>query len=78
MRTRRLYSPPPFDMIQEAVQGDPTEIAAILRYYERYMITLSLRSSRDNNGDIQMIPDPEILNRMESRLIDRIIKFKIY
>ena len=78
MRTKQIYKPPPFAMIQSAVQGDITEIEAILRYYERYMTALSLRPCRDINNNISMEVDPEILRRMESRLIDRILKFKIF
>lgn len=78
MCSKRFYSPPPFDRIQAAVQGDYAEIEAIMRHYERYMIALSLRPCQDKDGDVNMKIDPEILRRMESKLIDRILKFKIY
>ena len=78
MRTKQAYKPPPFDVIRAAVQGDVTEIDAILRHYERYMTALSLRPCRDISNNISMEVDPEILRRMESRLIDRILKFKIF
>jgi len=78
MLIKRLYNPPPFDMISSAAQGSIVEIGAVLRHYKRYMTALSLRPFRDKNGNIKLESDTEILYRMESRLIERILKFKFF
>jgi len=78
VKTKRKYPLIPFDVIQSAVAGDSTRIKAVLQHYERYIIKLSLRPCRNNNGEIHMTVDPEVLCRVKSKLIAKILKFKIY
>ena len=77
MRKKRLYNPPSFDTIQAAVHEDTEKIEEILKHYERYIIRLSLRPCRNNNGEIHMTVDPEVMCRVKSKLIAKILKFKI-
>ena len=77
MNVKRSYNPPLFDTIQAAVQGSPIEMNAILRHYERYMIALSLRPFRDQENGVRMTVDPEMLCRLQSSLMNKILKFKI-
>jgi len=80
MRRKQSYKPPSFDTIQAAVHEDSEKIEEILKHYERYMLSLSLslRPCRNNNGEIHMTVDPEVMCRVKSKLIAKILKFKIY
>ena len=78
MRKKQLYKPPSFDTIQAAVHEDSEKIEEILKHYERYMLSLSLRPCRNNDGEIHMTVDPDVLCRVKSKLIAKILKFKIY
>ena len=78
MKTKSKYPLLSFDVIQSAVNGDSTDIKVVLHHYERYVIKLSMRPCRDENGTTNMTVDPELFNRMQGRLMDRIMKFKIY
>ena len=77
MKTKSKYPLLSFDVIQSAVNGDSTDIKAVLHHYERYISKLSMRPCRDENGTTMTV-DPELFNRMQDRLMDRILKFKIY
>jgi len=78
MKKKRVYKPPSFDTIQAAVHEDSEKIEAILKHYESYMLSLSLRPCRNNDGEIHMTVDPEVMCRVKSKLIAKILKFKIY
>ena len=77
MSRKQSYNPPSFDTIQATVHEDTEKIEEILKHYERYIIRLSLRPCRNNNGEIHMTVDPEVMCRVKSKLIAKILKFKI-
>ena len=52
-------------------------INAVLEHYAGYICTLSTRPFIDDAGTIHMRVDPEMRRRLETKLITRILKFKI-
>jgi len=77
MAKNTIHNPPPFDTIEAATQGDVTAINAILRHYYGYIAALSTRPLYDDFGQLHMVVDEDIRRRLETKLITRILKFKI-
>ena len=68
---------PPFETIEAATTGDVCAINAILRHYNGYILSLSSRLCIDPFGNMQMVVDPEMKRRLETKLITRILKFRV-
>ena len=66
----------PFSTIEAASSGDVDAINAVLRYYERYMAALVTRRLYEN-GVEHLCIDEEKLCRMRTKLITKIIEFKV-
>ena len=77
MKKNSQYNPPPFKVMEAATQGDVSAINAVLRHYSGYIATLSMRPAWDTNGQVHMVVDPEIQRRLETRLITKVLNFKI-
>jgi len=77
MKSKRAYNPPSFPIMEAATQGDVTAINAVLRHYERYIISLSLRPVFDMDGGLRLAIDPDIKRRLETKLITKILDFEI-
>ena len=71
------YALIPFPIIEAATHGDAEAINIVLRHYSGYIMSLSTRASVDERGAVHMTIDPEICRRLETKLITRILKFKI-
>jgi len=71
------YSLPPFETIEAATSGDVCAINAILRHYSGYILSLSSRPCVDSFGNLHMVVDPEMKRRLETKLITRILKFRV-
>jgi len=71
------YSLPSFETIEAATTGDVCAINAILRHYNGYILSLSSRPSIDTFGNLHMVVDPEMKRRLETKLITRILKFRV-
>jgi len=67
----------PFSVIMAAANGDVIAINAVLRFYSAYIAALATRPFFDRLGQVHMTVDHELKNRLETRLITRILKFKI-
>lgn len=67
----------PFSTIEAASSGDVDAINAVLRHYERYMAALATRRLYDENGVEHLCIDEEKLCRMRTKLITKIIEFKV-
>lgn len=79
MRTvqNHKYTLLPFDVIEEAVTGDVDAINTVLRHYERYILTLSTRTLYDETGMPHLCVDEELKRRLETKLITKILDFKV-
>ena len=66
-----------FSVIIAAVSGDVDAINAILKNYEGYITRLSTRKLYDEGGKAHNIVDEDIRRRLETKLITKILQFKI-
>ena len=67
----------PFETIEAAVSGDIIAINSVLTHFEGYITTLATRTLYDEHGCPCHYLDPELKRRLETKLIVRILKFKI-
>ena len=67
----------PYPVIVLAVSGNIEAIEMVLKHFERYIIKMSVRQFYDIQGNIYYRMDEEIRHSIETRLIMRILKFKI-
>ena len=74
---KNKYTLPPFEHIVNAVDGDVDAIHAVLKHYERYILTLSTRLLYDENGMPHLYVDEELKRRIETKLITKILDFKV-
>ncbi|MDD4495900.1 MAG: helix-turn-helix domain-containing protein [Eubacteriales bacterium] len=66
-----------FPVIAAAANGDVDAINAVLKRYEGYIARLSTRMLYDADGNTYMVVDEEMRRRLETKLITKILKFKI-
>ncbi len=67
----------PYSVIEAAVQGDVNAINTVLKHYERYIVKLSTRVLYDENGSAYYCVDDELKRRLETKLITKILDFKL-
>ncbi len=67
----------PFQTIAAASNGDVDAINAVLKHYEGYIASLSLRRVYDEDGNGYTIVDEELRRRLETKLIVKILAFEI-
>jgi len=68
---------PSFEVIKAATTGDVCAINAVLRHYNGYILSLCSRPCVDIFGNKHMVVDPEMKRRLETKLITRILKFRV-
>ena len=73
----RVFDLPSFQMIRAASNGDIEAINAVLKHYEGYIATLSVRKLYDENGQAHYCVDETLRRRLETKLITQIVDFKI-
>ncbi len=66
-----------YPVIVAATHGDELAIQSILNSYAGYIAVLAMRETCDQYGNIHYTVDEELRGRMESKLIQRILKFQI-
>ena len=66
-----------FPVIAAAANGDVDAINAVLKHYGSYIAKLSTRRLYDDEGNSYMVVDEEMRRRLETKLITKIIKFKV-
>ena len=66
-----------FPVIVAAASGDVDAINAVLKRYEGYIARLSTRRLYDEDGHSYMVIDEEMRRRLETKLITKILEFKI-
>ena len=67
----------PFPVIAAASNGDVDAINAVLKHYEGYIVSLSIRQVYDEAGKEYTIVDDDLRRRLETKLITKILEFKI-
>ena len=77
MTNNKPFNLPTFKTIEAAAQGDVTAINAVIRHYSGYIAALSMRPLWDEYGRVHMAVDPEIQRRLETKLITKVLGFKI-
>lgn len=60
-----------------AASGDVEAINRILKHYEGYIAALSTRKLYDEYGNLHYCVDETLRRRLETKLITKILKFKI-
>ncbi len=73
----KKYNLLPFPVIAAATNGDVDAINAVLKHYEKYIASLSVKRVYDEKGKGFLIVDEELRRRLETKLITKILAFKI-
>ena len=67
----------PFPVIRLAADGDVDAINAVLKHYEGYIAALSTKRLYDEYGNPHLCVDEGLKRRLETKLITKILTFKI-
>ncbi|MFR3685005.1 MAG: helix-turn-helix domain-containing protein [Enterococcus sp.] len=67
----------PYPIIREAIKGDPQAIQFVLAFYKGYMLRLSLRVVLDDQRKRSKKVDVFMYRRLESKLTEKIVKYRI-
>lgn len=67
----------PFHIIVAASAGDVEAINVVLKHYEGYIASLSVRKLYDESGQPHYCVDETLRRRLETKLITKIMEFKI-
>ena len=67
----------PFSVIQKAAGGDVEAINVVLKHYEGYIARLSLSELYDEYGNPHLCVDEELRRRLETKLITKILTFRV-
>jgi hypothetical protein len=68
----------PFEVIELAIAGNPEAMDLVLQHYDQQIDYLSSRKFYDDDGNHYYGTDLEIKDRLKSRLIQAVLRFKIY
>ena len=67
----------PVSVIVAASRGDIEAMERVLEHYDRYILKLSLRPIYDKYGNKSMQIDEAIRQRLQTKLIEAVLKFKV-
>ena len=67
----------PFAVIVAATNGDEAAIQEILDFFDGYISKLSLRKLYDEYGNVCMVVDADLKNRVQTALLDMLMNFEI-
>ena len=67
----------PFQIIKAASEGDIAAINTVLKHYEGYIIRLSTRKLYDEDGQLHYCVDETLRRRLETKLITKVLEFKM-
>ncbi len=67
----------PFSVIRMAASGNVDAINAVLKHYEGYIAALSTKRLYEDNGNPHLYVDDELKRRLETKLITKILTFKV-
>ena len=63
----------PYPVIIAATKGDPEAMAIVVKHYESYIASLSMRKLRDERGNTYWGIDEDIRDRLRSRLMRAVL-----
>lgn len=64
-------------VIQAASNGDVEALAAVVKHYKGYIRKLSIRRLYDEGGQVHYCIDETLRGRLEIKLIEKVLSFKI-
>lgn len=67
----------PFPVIRMAADGNVDAINAVLKHYEGYIAALATKRLYDENGNPHLYVDEDLKRRLETKLITKILTFKV-
>ena len=67
----------PFPVIVSASFGDPLAMDIVLSHYEPYIARLSMRTVYDDYGNPHTRVDDDMRRRLETKLIEKVLDFKV-
>lgn len=67
----------PYLVIVAVTKGDFQAMDFVLQHYESYIVSLSIRKFRDDRGNLYYGVDRDIYDRLRSKLMQAVLKFKI-
>ena len=67
----------PFHIIKAASEGDVEAINTVVDHYEGYIIRLSILKMYDEYGQVHYCIDETLRRRLETKLITKVLDFKI-
>ena len=67
----------PYPVIIAATKGDPEAMAIVVKHYESYIASLSMRKLRDERGNTYWGIDDDIRDRLRSRLMRAVLSFEV-
>ena len=65
-----------YEIVKRASEGDVDAINLVFAHYEGYIRKLSLRPYTDEFGMTQFFVDYELKNRLEAKLLEKILDFE--
>lgn len=67
----------PYHIIEAATSGDVEAINIVLKHYEGYIAALSIRKFYDECNNVHYCVDETLRRRLETKLITKILEFKV-
>ncbi len=67
----------PYPVIIAATKGDPEAMAIVVKHYESYITSLSMRKLYDERGNVYCGIDEDIRDRLRSRLMRAVLSFEV-
>ena len=67
----------PLTVIEAAAGGDVEAINAVLKHYAGYIARLSMREFYDEYGNPHLCVDEELRRRLETKLITKLLTFRV-
>ncbi|WP_195612533.1 helix-turn-helix domain-containing protein [[Clostridium] symbiosum] len=77
MNTKTASNLLPYPVIVLAASGDVDAINAVLKHYEGYIAALSTKQLYDASGTAHLCVDEALRRRLETKLITKILTFKV-
>ena len=73
----KKYEHLPFEIILSATESDPEAIETVMEFYDGYISKLCLRKLYDEHGNVCMVVDADLKNRVQTALLDMLMNFEI-
>ena len=67
----------PFEVILSATECEPEAVETVLKFYDGYISKLCLRKLYDEYGNVCMVVDADLKNRVQTALLDMLMNFEI-